>query len=473
MRLRFLWTDYFEEASKAATECYQRNQLPVTVPSCVLPPAAGCAALVSSWILPDLLGKLPLVVVDSTLDMQQLCIGMVQGLFLSAVLPRKLVRPWALPQRDTVGYLSKTDSPPQVILSRNLNFECAPHFENMTLDLPQQNDLAIVVVSKVTNRIGGYVSILESQLLDGLGDRLNHFYLESGKKSPLCHIKNALTKDPAANLQAESKLVSNGGNHGSSMFMDESKLRLPVLEAPKMEEAFGSWEMPSLSQVVYTRTLEMGMQFGHMQLADILNLLESEITQTATRIFTNKFCEQSPWHSENFGHLCGSSHMQLFDLLSEDKALANLLSTRALCLKQFRLLELSIPLFEVDKNVASFSSHIFLKVFDLPHQVVCVHTPTILDFNPSETFETLIVGPELVYKDDIFSSLPVPALRENETSCIAIDAMQEALFEYKHAVPLALDFLYLDWHFSQKKVCGKQPCSVLEDRLLGLAKINL
>ncbi|KAI5077265.1 hypothetical protein GOP47_0007089, partial [Adiantum capillus-veneris] len=473
MRLRFLWTDYFEEASKAAGELYQQNQLPVTVPSCCLYPAAGCADLVSSWILPALLGETCLVVVGSSVEMQQLCISMVEVHFLAAVLPCRLVQPWSFPQRDTLEYLSKAGFPVQAIERGELNSKLSPHFEVMTLDVPQQNELATVVVSEVSGRIGGYVSTWESQLHNISGDKLNTLYIDTGKGRPPYRIENASTKDlvgHSASLQAGLKLVSGGGTHGSSMFLEKSKLSLPVLEAPKMEEAFACLEMPSFSQVVNMRTMEMGIQSSHIHLFDLINILETETAQSATRIFTIKFCEQLPQHRKYFVHSCGSSHMQPFDLLSHGKAFPSSSSTQALGVKGLPLLELPVPLWEVNENMTSFGCKCFVKVFDMPHQLVCVHTPPILDSNHSDTFETLIIGPELVYKDYIFSSLPVPALGGNERSCIALDAMQEALFGYKHAVPLALDFLYLDWHFSHKRDCGKQPCFVLESRFLDIGK---
>ena len=97
MRLRFLWIDYYQEASQAAEKWHQANVLPVPSLQVCTFSSFPCETLVSTQTICQLLeGKSHIVNIDSS-TLHHLDIWRVQSQFLTIILPEKVACLWKNP----------------------------------------------------------------------------------------------------------------------------------------------------------------------------------------------------------------------------------------------------------------------------------------------------------------------------------------------------------------------------------------
>ena len=102
MRLRFLWIDYYQEASQAAEKWHQVNVLPVpSLQDCIFS-SFPCETLVSTQTICQLLeGKTHIVNIDSS-TLHHLDIRRVQSQFLTIILPEKVACLWKTPWQTLI-----------------------------------------------------------------------------------------------------------------------------------------------------------------------------------------------------------------------------------------------------------------------------------------------------------------------------------------------------------------------------------
>ncbi|KAH7423142.1 hypothetical protein KP509_12G041300 [Ceratopteris richardii] len=467
MRLRFLWIDFFEESSKTAEQCYKEQQLHIPEP-CVNPlPSAGLTTSICCWLLPRLVAEMPRIL--SCSSEFTLSINTVQVHFLSSIIPQKILWPEISHRKEEFNLESET----RTCSPKHLNLDPLLHFERMALEMPEQDDLGKVIVSELSIAIG-YASIWENQISNGSHDMFKIF--EPGKTKEIAYktCKTFTKYQPCHFLGLQDDVCKNFSpfcTDRGSIFEDNLRLKPSVLEVPGFDDGLTSLETLPLFKEFSAIVKEMAFQSTLLQLDDILHLLDTESRVWATRVFTLKFCEQLTWDRKSLQCQRGSFIMQSLNFLLLENS--SLIFSSDCSFSGLPVLESTAPLWEIGREMTRWSCKCFMMVFDMHHQYFCVQPLEILDPSLSEKFEILVVGPELAYKDYIFTSLPVHSLRDIEIDCIAIDAMNEALPQYKYSAPLALNFLYLDWHFKNKKDCGKQSCFALDRKTLEVEKKEL
>jgi hypothetical protein len=140
MRLRFLWTDYYQEASEAAQLWHQRNVLPIPPLQDGVFSSFPCTVLVAAQAISQLLeGKSHTVSTDPS-RLHHLDIQRVQSQFLSTILPQKASsswkNPWQTSHMDELligGLLLYQEGPREMEL-----IKCFYEFESIDVDATYQ-----------------------------------------------------------------------------------------------------------------------------------------------------------------------------------------------------------------------------------------------------------------------------------------------------------------------------------------------
>ena len=228
-----------------------------------------------------------------------------------------------------------------------------------------------------------------------------------------------------------------------------SKPNLLVLEVATVDEALCvSWTHECYWMEVKRLSVELFLNVDRISINNE-QILDPEWMTLTLKEFLEPLRDKSNTILVDSAHDCDDS---MWNLLDSEKFSEN---------NHFLMFESTVTFWK-DKNIVNFGQ--FFKQLSLSHQ--CIPLLETSDSTCHGQYEDLIVMPELVLTDSSFTSLPIPCFKENEKQCIAMDVILEALSMCKHSVPGALNFLYLDWHLSQGKNCGKDSCNILGSRVL-------